>query len=154
MTLKGQGHMTWAMHSGSCEIQARERYGKTMVQGNNPCYLPTKHHLHYLLYKNWTQQVCLCLRECLMAGFYLSCSTLSFHIGDRFSSCLNLGRDTEASGAAEITPRNRLHFFCTERTAKRPESILQQPELKNSQLWVQLMPINSQAFSSQLPCGE
>lgn len=92
-----------------------------MVQGNNPCYLPTKHHLHYLLYKNWTQQVCLCLRECLMAGFYLSCSTLSFHIGDRFSSCLNLGRDTEASEVAEI--RNRLHFFCTERTVKRPESM-------------------------------
>lgn len=92
-------------------------------KGIHVTYLPTKHHLHYLLYKNWTQKVCLCLRECLMAGFYLSCSTLSFHIGDRFSSCLNFGREIEASEAAEITPRNRLHFFCTERTVKRPESM-------------------------------
>lgn len=55
-----------------------------------------------------------------MAGLhYLSYSTLSFHIGDRFSSCLNLGRETEAREAAEITPRNRLHFFCTEKNCEK-----------------------------------
>lgn len=31
-----------------------------------------------------------------------------------------LGRQIEASETAEITPKNSPHFFCTERTVKRP----------------------------------
>lgn len=34
-----------------------------------------------------------------------------------------MGREAEASETAEITPRNMLHSFCTERTVKRPESM-------------------------------
>lgn len=34
-----------------------------------------------------------------------------------------MGRKTEASDTAEITPRNSHHFFCTERTVKRPETM-------------------------------
>lgn len=34
-----------------------------------------------------------------------------------------MGREAEASDTNEITPRNRLHFFYTERTLKRPESM-------------------------------
>ena len=54
--------------------------------------------------------------------YYLSCSTFSLHMGDTFSSCLDTGREIQASETAEITPRNRPHFFCTERTVKRPET--------------------------------
>lgn len=53
---------------------------------------------------------------------YLCCSTLSLHMGDGFSRCLNMGREIEACETAEITPRNSPHFFCTERTVKRPET--------------------------------
>lgn len=41
---------------------------------------------------------------------------------ETFSSSLNMGRATKASDTAAITPRNSLHFFCTERTVKRPET--------------------------------
>lgn len=33
-----------------------------------------------------------------------------------------MGRETEASETADIIPRKSLHFFCTERTVKRPET--------------------------------
>lgn len=64
-------------------------------------------------------QVCLCLRDDGRIVPFLFYSQSSY----KFSSCLNTGRETEANEAAEITPRNRLHFFCTERTVKRPESM-------------------------------
>jgi len=40
-------------------------------------------------------------------------------MGDRFSSCLKMGREIEANETAEIAPRNSHNFFCTERK-KRP----------------------------------